>query len=272
MPSAPPPGIRVAAGRRAAVAATTLVAAAGGPILVGTAPSAGDAAPAVLAVGIAGILGAIALQVVQIYRDHQRIRTLDDERAMLRRDLRDALKPIPELVSQLPSLGYRDRALRLQGIAQACATGLYMLLAPRVPEMRANVFVLEDSPDRMLWLAHVGRGDPPGAFVAGTPRGDAALDFITALEPTLYHDLSIAFPLGHEEEAAGYSTFVAVPIWSDRSVHGMITVDGPVSGSLTIGDRYLVEIVAELMATAFEVANTEPPPSAPAGTAAPGVQ
>lgn len=265
MPEAATARIRVAAGRRALVSATTLVAAASGPILVGAAPSAGPSAPAVLAVGLAAIAGAIALQVVQVYRDQRRIRTLDDERILLRRDLRDALKPIPELVSQLPSLGYGDRALRLQGIAQACATGLYMLISPRAPEMRANVFALEAAPDRMTWLAHVGRGDPPGPFVAGTPLGDAALDFITALDPVLHADLSTtrrtgAAPLGYDGAGAAYSTFIAVPVWSDRSVHGMVTVDAPEAGSLTVGDRYLVEVVAELMATAFEVANTEPPP------------
>ena len=34
-----------------------------------------------------------------------------------------------------------------------------------------------------------------------------------------------------------------------------VTIDAPVAGSLTVGDQYMVELVAELMATAFEVAN-----------------
>lgn len=244
---------------RAGVALVTLVLAAAGPTLIGFTGAVGPWWALMLFGGIALILAAIAIQVAQVYRDSARSKSIESERQNLRRQIRDALKPIPELIAQLPALGYAERALRLQGIAQACATGLYMLVSPHAAGVRANVFALEEGPDRMVWLAHVGRGETPRPFEAGTPRGDAALEFITSLKPAFYPDLAHHRPPGYEGSMSDYDTFISVPVWSDESVYGMVTIDAPEANSLSLGDQYLVEVVAELMATAFEIANTEPP-------------
>jgi hypothetical protein len=244
--------------RRATVAAVTFIMAAAGPTLIGFTGAVGPFWAVMLFGGIALLLGAIAVQIAQVYKESKRTKTLDEERATLRREIRDALKPIPELIAQLPALGYGDRALRLQGIAQACAAALYMLVSPTATEVRAVVYTLAENPDRMVWLAHVGRGETPRPFTSGTPRGDAALDFITTLRPAFYPDLSRIRPPGYEGTMSGYETFISVPIWSDESVYGMVTIDSPLRRCLTIGDQYLVELVADLLATAFVVANTEP--------------
>lgn len=254
-------------GRRAGTSAVTLLLAAAGPTLIGFTGAVGPFWALMLFGGIALILGAIAVQAVQVFRDSRRIKSVAAEREDMRRQVRDALKPIPELIAQLPALGYGDRAHRLQGIAQACATALYMLVSPHAEGVRANLFALEEGPDRMEWLAHVGRGETPRPFIAGTPRGDSALVFITELKPAFYPDLTVKQPDGYEGSMSDYETFVAVPIWSDQAVYGMVTIDAPTKNALTVGDQYLVEVVAEIMATAFVVANTEPPtePLAPVG-------
>ncbi|MEF2977616.1 GAF domain-containing protein [Subtercola sp. YIM 133946] len=206
------------------------------------------------------VLVSIASQVNRTVRDSRRTRSLEDERSELRRKLRDALRPIPELIAQMPPLSYAARAERLQGIAQASATALYMLVSPHTDDVRANVYTLESEPvDQMVWLAHVGRGQTPGPFVAGTPRGDAALAFIQQLQPEFYDDLSKQTPPGYGGTMSDYETYIAVPIWTDQSLYGMVTIDAPLAGSLTVGDQYMVELVAELMAAAFEVANGEDP-------------
>jgi len=245
----------------------TLLLAAAGPTLIGFTGAVGPFWGLMLFGGIALILVAIAIQAVQVFRDGRRIKSVAAEREDMRRQVRDALKPIPELIAQLPALGYGDRAHRLQGIAQASATALYMLVSPHAEGVRANLFALEEGPDRMEWLAHVGRGETPRPFIAGTPRGDSALAFITELNPVFYPDLTVNQPEGYEGSISDYETFVAVPIWSDQAVYGMVTIDAPTKNALTVGDQYLVEVVAEMMATAFVVANTEPPaePLAPVG-------
>lgn len=246
-------------GRRAGTSVVTLLLAAAGPTLIGFTGAVGAFWALMLFGGIALILAAIAIQAVQVFRDTRRVKSLAAEREDMRCEIRDALKPIPELIAQLPALGYGDRAHRLQGIAQACATALFMLVSPHAEGVRANVFALEDGPDRMEWLAHVGRGATPRPFVAGTARGDSALQFITELMPVFYPDLTTKQPDGYEGSMSDYETFVSVPIWSDQAVYGMVTIDAPTKNTLTEGDQYLVEIVAEMMATAFVVANTEPP-------------
>ena len=246
-------------GRRAGTSVLTLLLAAAGPTLIGFTGAVGAFWAFMLFGGIALILGAIAIETVQVFRDSRRGKSLAAEREDMRREIRDALKPIPELIAQLPALGYGDRAHRLQGIAQACATALFMLVSPHADGVRANVFALEDGPDRMEWLAHVGRGATPRPFIAGTLRGDSALQFISELRPAFYPDLTTEQPEGYEGSMSDYETFVSVPIWSDQAVYGMVTIDAPTKNTLTVGDQYLVEIVAEMIATAFVVANTEPP-------------
>lgn len=245
--------------RRAATSAVTLLLAAAGPTLMSFTAAVGPFWALMLFGGIALILGAIAIQVVQVFRDSQRIKSVTAERENMCRQVRDALKPIPELIAQLPALGYGDRTQRLQGIAQACATALYILVSPHAEGVRANVFALKEGPDRMEWLAHVGRGETPRPFIAGTHRGDSALAFLTELKPVFYPDLTAKQPKGYEGSMSDYETFVSVPIWSDQAVHGMVTIDSPTKNALTVGDQYLVEVVAEMIATAFVVANTGPP-------------
>ena len=208
------------------------------------------------------MLLSIGLQALKTVREARSTRSLEEERSQLRKQLRDALRPVPELIAQLPALSYDARAERLQGIAQASATALYLLVSPHVEDVRANVYSLESEPtDRMVWLAHVGRGHAPGPFVAGTPRGDAALEFIEETVPAFYENLAEQTPPGYVGTMADYQTFIAVPIWTDQSAYGMMTIDAPAPYTLTRGDLYMVELVAELMAAAFEVANTENPPS-----------
>lgn len=249
--------------RRNAVAAVTLLLAAAGPTALGFVPSAGPFWALLLFPGIAAIITAVILQVAHVHREASRAAERDrseaEERIEVRQQFRDALRPISELIAQLPALSYADRALRLQGIAQAATTGLYMLLSPHAKGVRANVFSLHDGPDRMTWLAHTGRGVTPRPFMSGTARGDAALEFVTRLEPVMYADLTAKRPAGYEGSMSDYETFIAVPVWTDESVYGMVTIDAPTKNTLTVGDQYLVELVAELMATAFAVAAIEPP-------------
>lgn len=251
---------RSTTGGRTAYAATTLVLAAGGPTALGFVGVSGPFWWLLLGGGIAAIVAAITMQTVQIYREYKRGISEEEERTEARQRFRDAFKPLAELTAQLPTHTYAERALLLKNVGQAATIALYMLISPQVKDVRANVFVLEGDPDRMRWLAHTGRGTTPRAFESGTARGDAALAFVERHEPALYPDLTASKPEGYEGSMADYETFISVPIWSEQGVHGMVTVDAPTKNTLTLGDQYLVELAAEHMATAFAIANMEPPP------------
>ncbi len=140
------------AAHRKTYAAVTLLLGAGGSTVLGFVPMAGPFWVLLLFPGIAAVLAAIIMQVVHLHRELIRAENRDrsdvQERIEVRRQVRDALRPIPELIAQLPTLSYADRALRLQGIAQATTTALYMLTSPHADGVRANVFALESSPDQ----------------------------------------------------------------------------------------------------------------------------
>lgn len=259
---------RSATQRRTAYAATTLVLATGGPTILSFVSAVGPFWALLLFPGIAAILAAVIMQVVQLHRDNKRLTSEDEQRTDARQRFRDAFKPLAEYTAQLPAHTYAERSLLLQSVAQAATIALYMLISPQVKDVRANVFVLEGAPDRMTWLSHTGRGTTPRAFESGTARGDAALAFVERHETAFYPDLSTDKPAGYEGTMTDYETFISVPIWSDQSVYGMVTVDAPLKNTLSIGDQYLVELVADHLATAFAVANMEPPPPTPTSEAA----
>jgi GAF domain-containing protein len=169
--------------------------------------------------------------------------------------IRDALKPIAEYIEQLPALPTAARLERLRTATFAAATALVWELRT-VECIRANVFALvqDDDPERMEWMAHAGRGDTPRPFIEGTTRGDAALKFIQEDNPAFYPDLDREHPVGWEGSGSGYRTFISVPVFTENNRYGIVTVDAPKPGALSLGDRYFVEVVAELMAVAFEVA------------------
>ena len=248
--------------RRNAYAATTLLLAAGGPSALGFVPGAGPWGWLLFVAGVVAIIIAVAMEVTRLHRENRRLATRDGSQARERDErhsrVRDALVPIAELTAQLPALTVGDRRIRLQGIAQAATTALYMLISSHAHGVRANVFDLESNPDRMTWLAHTGRGQAPGPFLTGTPRGDAAFDFITKLSAVRYANLAEAAPKGYGGTRGDYQTFISAPIWTDEMIFGMLTVDASNPGSLTLGDMAIVELVAEMLAAAFAVATTTP--------------
>jgi transcriptional regulator with GAF, ATPase, and Fis domain len=233
----------------AAVRATvSLAAAAGvGPLLSLRA----DFPDWVIAIWVgAGFLVALAisLQIVKVVLDHRR----DVAAANFRVQLRDALLPVTGVVSDM-NVGahFEVRREQLRTAAQATTGALYQLVSPHSSRVRANVFWVEES-GNLVWLAHSGRGERPGPFVRGTERGDAVFEFLARLRPEFFPNLKKRKPEGWEGTMEGYSTFVAVPIWSTGKVFGMLTIDSPKAKSLVLEDQYILEMFSEVMTLAFE--------------------
>ena len=127
-------------------------------------------------------------------------------------------------------------------------------LAQRAEAIGVRTMSFMDHFFQMDWMAHTGRGVTPGAFLSGTARGDAALDFVTEqTKSLLYPDLDQDRPPGYEGTMSGYRTFLAVPIWVRDIVYGMVTADAPEPNTLTDGDLKTAELAATLMGAAFEV-------------------
>lgn len=82
------------------------------------------------------------------------------------------------------------------------------------------------------------------------------MKFLNRRVTAYYPDLREKKPTGYDGSMSGYQTYISVPIWTERGVYGMVTVDAPNAGTLDEGDVALVEMVAELMSIPFEVGQT----------------
>ncbi|THG35456.1 GAF domain-containing protein [Glaciibacter flavus] len=250
---------RAGRGRTVALTVVPLAAAAAAGPLIGYASRADAWWAAFLFGGILLAVVAIAIQVAVKVRDSRAQLTLAEEMDDLRLTVRDALLPVASLLAEMPGLDLLRRVDHLRTVGQAAVAALHSLVSPHADRARVNVYSLETAPLQMVWLAHIGRGDKPGPFVAGTPRGDAALEFLFEAKSAFYPDLGEARPAGYGGTASGYETFIAVPVFTDKRVWGMVTVDAPTAGSLTPGDLHLSEVVAEMMSVAFASAAAPEP-------------
>ncbi|MDO7882326.1 GAF domain-containing protein [Salinibacterium soli] len=173
--------------------------------------------------------------------------------------MRDALQPLAENIAEMPSMKPSVGRSHLRTVATSATGALYALLATRVPDVRTNVFVLNADGKQMRNSAHSGRGGTPSAFLASTPNGKAAIEFIAGQQSVLYENLDVKAPPTWPGSRSGYKTFISVPIFArrsvgDDSVYGMVTVDSCQANSLRDVDLHTVELVADMVATAFAIA------------------
>lgn len=251
--------------RSAAVIAIPLVAAALFGSVFGLAGRAGVWAWAAYTGAGLLLVVAIVFQVVARLRAQRREQTLRTARERLELRLRDELMPWASTLADMPTVPFADRIAYLKPVAVQAVAALWALTEDHVDRLRANIYLLDADSQQMESLAHTGRGERPQPFVAGTPRGDNALEFVAGTKTAFYPDLRRERPDGYDGTMSGYDTFIAVPIWTDNGHYGMVTVDAPAAGSLTLGDVSLAELVAELMTIPFEIAQdgsaAEPPPA-----------
>jgi hypothetical protein len=201
-------------------------------------------------------LGALLLGIAVVFQVRAKLKESREstarERFKLR--LRDEAMPFLTTAAEMARLPFDERAAFLKPVALQAVALLRGLV--EVDRSRANVYVLDlDQAElQMVSIARSGRGERPKPFVAGTERGDSALEFMQGQATTYFPDLDEEAPAGFVFEGHDYGTLVSVPIWTDAGAYGMVTLDAPKAGSLTPGDVALVEAVAEMMTIPFEIA------------------
>jgi GAF domain len=208
--------------------------------------------------------GGLLVAIIAKVHESRRAVTLAEAREKQLIQLRDQLMPMASTIADMARHPLTEREPYLESVAKVAASALASVVGTHVSRPRAVVYLLDaDVRPSMRSIAHSGRGDRPGPFLAGTVRGDAALDFLDGHRRAFYGDLSRDDkPVGYDGTMSDYATFVAVPIWTETGVYGMVTLDAPSAGSLDAGDVALTELVAEFMSAAFEVAQDQdsPPP------------
>jgi hypothetical protein len=207
-------------------------------------------------------LAALAIAIIAKVLDSRRALTIAEAREKQLVQLRDQLMPMASTTADMARHPLSEREPYLESVAKVAASALAATVGAHVDRPRAVVYLLDaDTPPSMRSIAHSGRGERPGPFLAGTVRGDAALNFLDGHRRAYYADLSKGEnPGGYDGTMSDYKTFVSVPIWTETGAYGMVTLDAPASESLDAGDVALTEIVAEFMSAAFEVAQDQDTP------------
>jgi transcriptional regulator with GAF, ATPase, and Fis domain len=202
-----------------------------------------------VAVGTALVVAAGLLQVwLDTLRKRGEVRE-EEEATRFRVAIKDALQPLAILMAETADGSKKEREAALGQAAQQ-VVGALALLLKEVDRRRAVVYALDPAHRLMRSIAHAGRGAGPRDFVAGTPRGDTALQMLADGEPVLVADLA-QWPKAWAAAGGEYSTFVAVPIVAGQVAFGMVTVDAPNAGDLTDTDMQLVVLFANLLAVVF---------------------
>lgn len=186
----------------------------------------------------AGLLLAIAVlfQVLAKLRDRRQTADVITAREDLKLKLRDELLPFLSTVADMARVPFEQRNAYLKPVATQAVMVMRTLIEDHVDRLRANIYLLDADEQQMESLAHTGRGEKPKPFVAGTARGDDALEFAAKQETAFYPDLGRKKPVGYEGSMSGYKTFIAVPIWTESGSYGMVTLDAPQPKSFTAGD------------------------------------
>ena len=152
--------------------------------------------------------------------------------------LRDELMPLASTTADMARQPLAVRQAHFRAVSATAAAALRSVVGEHVSRPRAVVYLLnaDNGTVSMDSIGHSGRGERPRTFEAGTPRGDAALDFISAKQKSFYPDLTKKKPAGYDGTMSGYETYISVPIWTDTGVYGMVTLDAPKADSFDEGD------------------------------------
>jgi hypothetical protein len=202
--------------------------------------------------GIAALVAAGAIPAMISWADRQI--ELGDKRGAerLRVAMKDALQPVAELIAEMPALTPAKREARLKQVAQQ-AVGALCLLLKDVDRLRAVVYRVDGAGTSMPCLGYSGRGAKPDAFVAGTPRGDSALNLVRTAGHLFCADVVRDRPAQYGGTVSDYRTFISAAVSNGPSAYGMVTVDAPNAGDLVDTDAQLVLLMADLMAIAFAI-------------------
>ncbi len=199
-------------------------------------------------------LGVAVLEVLNAWAKRRADEAQRGAAARLGVAVKDALRPVAELMAQMPGAGAEDRERLLYQVSQQAASGLYLLF--EVDGVRSVVYRLDPSGDVLTHLAYHGRGETPGSFERRDDPPDPAFEALVQNRTRVVHDTG-AEP-GERGRERGYRTYIAVPVVTGATPYGMLTVDAPEPYSFTETDVAVAEFTAEMLAVAFATAAQQP--------------
>lgn len=245
-----PTGSWVADRTGLAVNAAAVLSAAGAYVCAAEAGTVGGGWKTVLLAVGAVLAGAtVAFGAVQQVRGRRRQRAAEqiavDAKEGLSLTLSGALAPITKYLGDLTAAQDEPSAETIMGqLLQAVVDAAVRLTAP---DSRCAFYALDESATTLVREAYAGRPAlPREAFRAGTPDGDFVLDLVARGDLVFVPDVA-ADPVVTPTTPGAYETVVAVAVTAGSESLGLLTVDAPHTGDLSMTDVELVRVLANLL-------------------------
>ena len=201
----------------------------------------------------------LVLLVLKAVRDYRHQINVADARYAALKELHNRLGPALDIATEIALLDPAEidaRHQRLRSVAGQCCAAV-VAMTPSAIDVRAAVFeVRPGDPDEVAPIAWFGRRDSPRTFRGDSQEGAEVLSYLSSPHPVSerYTDTAQRAPAHYQGDTDRYRTFIRVPIYANNVVFGMLTVDAPKPGALTVGDELLAELIASQTAVAFAIA------------------
>jgi hypothetical protein len=185
-----------------------------------------------------------------------------DAETVLAAGYKEGLEQLADAIAEMPHLTPSKHDAHIRMVAKLAVDAVNLLVSQRVPGMRANVFELTPAKDGLRCVESTAKRHPAD-FDQGEDETVEALEFLNSGEPLLlYPDLDVDAPAAAGRRRSAYKTFMSLPIAAPipdasgprRNVYGMLTVDAPLANSFAQRDIDTAELVADVLATAFAIA------------------
>lgn len=164
--------------------------------------------------------------------------------------LNAALAPITENLAKLAATADPAQRATIVGSVQQAIVSAAVSLTQPPGQGRSAYYALEPGGEALARVTYAGRATRPRErFTSGTADGDRVLDVVLRRDYLLIDDVRTA--PGVTPSADGYNTVIAVSVFAEQRVLGMLAADGPTPGSMTATHVEQMKVLANLLAIAL---------------------
>lgn len=219
-----------------------------------------DDAPWLWASVAAALLGAVSVTAFRIWDERRDTKAIEHYQLRLADGLEPLLQQLVKLAEANSKPLQNKRLAELGRCSIEAAT--HLIGANRV---RATYYRLRHTSKSRFELVpeggHTGRSTPAQTiFRNKTPEGDYVFKEFGQNRSIIVLDTAECKLPGWDcERERDYRTFISVPVRGPKELFGMLTVDAPEVGDLTVYDEKLIRSVALLLASGIAMVLTNEP-------------
>lgn len=164
----------------------------------------------------------------------------------------DAFAEIASASAEMADMSKAERERAFERLVKQSVDAIAYLLHGDIPGVRAVVYQVDAAETLMEPVDKASNGHrmPPSPFVAGTVRGDKAFQILRSGRSRFVDDIATA-PDDWAGSGNGYNTFITTPIITPTGAFGLVTVDAPLTDTLTEEDENDLRLIAGILAVVF---------------------